>query len=74
MNRFDHRDSWRRGEVMKRLQLLVALAILIVPSQLVVADTVVAPGSLASAEGSLSNFYPFGVDSITPLNQGTLAS
>ena len=59
---------------MRRLQLLVALAVLMVPSQLVVAATVVAPGSLASTEGSQSNFYPFGIDTTDPLNQGALDS
>jgi len=59
---------------MNTLRLLVALSILIVPSQLVIADTVVAPGAQTSVEGTISNFYPFGVDSTNALNKDPLDS
>ena len=58
---------------MKRLRLLAALAVLFVPS-LALADAIVAPGALTSVEGTYSNFYPFGIDAINPLNQGALDS
>jgi hypothetical protein len=60
--------------MMKMLQLLLACAILVIPSQLVIAATVVAPGAATLTEGSLSNFYPFGMDGTDPLNQNPLVS
>ncbi len=59
---------------MRAFWLPVALSILVIPSQFVLADTTVVPGALAVKEGGYSNFYPFGMDSVDPLNQNPLVS
>lgn len=59
---------------MKRTVLLLVLAVFLWQTQFVLAEVVVAPGAQAATEGSISNFYPFGMDSTDPLNQGALIS
>ena len=59
---------------MKRTGLLLVLAVVLCQTQFILAEVVVAPGAQAVTEGSISNFYPFGMDSTNPLNQGALVS
>jgi hypothetical protein len=59
---------------MKRTGLFLLLVVFLCQSQFVLAEVVVAPGAQAATEGSISNFYPFGMDGIDPLNQGALVS
>mgnify|MGYP001046098247 CR=1 FL=1 len=59
---------------MKRTILLLVLALFLCQTQFTLAAVVVAPGAQTAAEGSISNFYPFGMDSTNPLNQGALIS
>lgn len=59
---------------MKRTALLLVLAFFLCQTQFVLAGVVVAPGAQITAEGSISNFYPFGMDSTNPHNQNPLVS
>ncbi len=53
---------------MKRITLLLAVALLLGQAQLVRADVIVAPGAQAASEGSISNYYPFAIDIYDPAN------
>ena len=59
---------------MKRTVLFLVLAVFLCRTQFALAEVVVAPLAQTTAEGSVSNFYPFGMDAVNPLNQGPLTS
>ena len=59
---------------MKRTLFLLILAFFLSQTHSVNASVTVAPGAQAATEGSISNFYPFGMDSTNTLNQNPLVS
>ncbi len=59
---------------MKRTGLSLIFAFFLFQTQFVHALVVVAPAAQTATEGSISNFYPFGMDSTNALNQNPLTS